>query len=139
MSSKSEKSKISSKKLNGRIFLFSDRNCKDKVTEIKQIITELDPEFENYLSEIKIDGKQHLKQIMIKESGNKEEIPQIFFNSKYFGGLPKLVEEKSQEKDKLLEKMKGILNEDPGYLYQVYKRQTELFLILPPELFVFLF
>lgn len=134
MSSKSEKSKISSKKLNGRIFLFSDRNSKDKVAEIKQTINELDPEFEQYIAEIKLDGKPHIKQIMTKESSVKEEVPQIFFNSKYYGGIKLLLDEKVNQKEKLLERIKTILNEETGYIYQVYKRQTELFLILPPEL-----
>eukprot|EP01080_Neovahlkampfia_damariscottae_P005414 gene5414-9227_t len=116
----------------GRIFMFTDKNDKKECQEAKKIFTEFELD-SSVISEIKIDSKPHLKKIMENKSKGNDKTPQIFFNSIYFGGLKQLNEEKSQHPTSLLERIKTTLNGEPGELYQVYKKQSEIFLIQPAD------
>lgn len=64
---------------------------------------------------------------MEKESKGQKEPVQIFINSTYFGDLNVLIEKKDSAKDYFINE----LNNSPGELYNVYKKQTDLIDILP--------
>jgi hypothetical protein len=106
------------KKILGRIFIFTERATREDFFKVKEIFTDLG--FGEAISEIRIDQKPYLKEIMTKESGNQES-NQIFINSKYFGTTQTLI---SCNKEELKEKLKKSLNENPGELYNVYKKQV---------------
>jgi glutaredoxin len=118
----------------GRIFMFTEKNDKRDCQDAKQIFLdfELDP---SVISEIKIDSKPHLRTIMEVYTNKKTSTPQIFFNSVYFGGIAELLAEKNKSATTLLEKIKTTLNGEPGELYQVYKRQSEIFSIQPSDFY----
>lgn len=65
---------------------------------------------------------------MEKESQGKKESGQIFINSTYFGDLNTLIEKKSSLKDYFGNE----LNNNPGELYNTYKKQNDLIEIVPP-------
>jgi glutaredoxin len=86
------------------------------------------------LSDIKIDDKPYLYEIMQQLTNGRSDVPQIFFNSKYIGGLTELEKLKDQG---LLKSMidEAKYEADPGPLYRVYRAQAELFSVCPPELY----
>ena len=85
-------------------------------------------------SEIKIDDKPYLYELMTKLSYGRSELPQIFFNDKYIGGLQELEKLRDEGSLKpLLEEVKRA--SDPGPLYKVYRNQNEIFTISPSEVY----
>lgn len=85
-------------------------------------------------SDIKIDDKPYLYEVMQQLTNGRSDVPQIFFNSKYIGGLTELIGLRDQGF------LKSMIDEakneaDPGLLYKVYWSQNELFTISPPELY----
>lgn len=116
----------------GRIFVFTEKSTKDKFASIKKLLEDLDVD-SSILSEIKIDSKPHLKQIMEKES-NKSDTPQIFLNSNYFGDFAALLKESTSNPNQLVDKIRS-LPENLGPLYAIYKKQSELFEIYPPDFY----
>jgi glutaredoxin 3 len=115
----------------GRVFIFTTKkHYKDQCQTAKTIISEMDMD----ASEIKIDDKPYLYEIMTKLSHGRSELPQIFFNEKYIGGLEELQRMKDDGTLKTaIEEVKKA--SDPGPLHKVYRNQNELFTISPSDLF----
>jgi hypothetical protein len=73
----------------------------------------------------------------MKQFSKSDDKPcQIFFNSTYFGTLKTLEAENEKDSQKLKEKIDAAFNEEePGYLYSVYKKQKDIYHILPSDCF----
>jgi hypothetical protein len=72
----------------------------------------------------------------MKQFSKSEEKPcQIFFNSNYFGTFKTLEQEKEKDSQKLKEKIEAAFNEEPGFLYSVYKKQKDIYQILPADIY----
>ena len=72
---------------------------------------------------------------MEKETGSTN-CPQAFFNSTYFGSLQTFLDQKASDEQGLKKKiLDALTSSDVGELYQVYKRQYDIFEINSPDLY----
>ncbi|KAL9653819.1 hypothetical protein ABK040_012880 [Willaertia magna] len=123
------------KDYNGRIFVFtskSDLTVEHDCKLSKQIIEQAGGE----VNEIKVDGKPYLQELIKKILGstNYSNLPQIFFNDEYIGGIEKLKELK--ENGSLEGKIEECKNaHSAGELHRIYRKQADVFTIRPPYLY----
>ncbi len=73
--------KKKTKDYTGRIYIFTGKVAKEQCNEAKQLIKDAGGD----ASEIKVDTKKYLVDIMVKLSNGRTDIPQIFFNDTHIG------------------------------------------------------
>ncbi|KAL0485362.1 vesicle-associated protein [Acrasis kona] len=114
----------------GRIYVFTNKLAKNECNEAKALIKDAGGD----ASEIKVDTKPYLFEIMSRLSNGKQDMPQIFFNDSHIGGINDLRDLKDNGSlNELVEEAKNADN--PGRLYKIYRRQTDIFSISPTDLY----